>query len=211
MRSSRNYFFSSLLVTKFVNSFIKHGKKEKFERILLKVFLFLNSTPLTQVKSTTKLPVLSLLYNAIEMHRPILGSRVIFKKRVPLQIPAVATSKFRYGVALRWIKESLLGFVSRGRRKKTLRGLRGELRNMEKKLKGKKYDLTDLEKEILSGQRIRNYLLSSISNYLPFWQKLLNWLYFITKDFQSTTGWRLKDSYHKILISNRIYSHYRWR
>lgn len=94
-----------MLLTKFTNSFIKNGKKEKFERLMHRSFLFLSSRyfdkSVNVFSHVFKIPAVNLLYNAIELHRPTLGSKIIFKRRALLRVPAITSSRFRYGMALR--------------------------------------------------------------------------------------------------------------
>lgn len=199
---SRSYFFSSVILGKYINKFMKCGKKEKFERKILKIFLL--------ITKKLKLSPVNLIYNIIELQKPTLLSKTIYKRRQSVQIAILHSNALRkYTKALHWIKEVTFGFTSRSKLKNELRNLRAEVRLLEKRLKNKKYDLTDSEKNILSKVKIVEKQSTKIK-HLGFENKFYFWLHSASTDFKKTRGWVLKDTYHKLLLENRVYSHFRW-
>lgn len=88
--------FQDPIIEKLVNIFIKNGKKEKCERMLMRIFFLLNNN--------YSLNPIYILKNAIENLRPYLCAKTIpFGRRTKL-VPHPVSEKKQFKLVLKWIK-----------------------------------------------------------------------------------------------------------
>lgn|GEM_PF-5886538 len=142
-----NFFYNSYLFSKLINYFMKHGKKEKIERDIDKVFLILSRE--------TKLPLINYILNLVEIYKPFIGIRYVIKKKLLLPVPTTLSISRKYHLALRWIKEGVDGKPRKRTAKLELKHTRRLAKKLEKKMRQTKSSqdkLLDSEVDLIHGE-----------------------------------------------------------
>jgi ribosomal protein S7 len=73
------FFFSSQIFNKFINKGFKHGKKEHFETVLLKVLIIIGRK--------IKIPSVFLIFEIFERAKPIVALSQKLKKKKKVLVP----------------------------------------------------------------------------------------------------------------------------
>lgn len=100
MNRNLNYsFYNSVFYGRFLNKMMKHGKKEKFETIFLKVFL--------QIARYSKIPVFFIFFEILEKQRCFISFKKIIKKKYVKMIPYYLRRMQQYWLSTALVANSI--------------------------------------------------------------------------------------------------------
>ena len=185
--STIHEFYSSVLLSKLINRFVKRGQKHKVERILERFFL-----RFTYRKNFSPI---WLFLAVIEFHRPILTMQSVKTKKKMFLIPRTRSTLERLtNQGLKWIKEGVMGGIPRAKKKNQLKMLRKEAKILEKKVKTRGFILTHDEQELI--QKARSTGLNYYSNR-PLKPAIEEYFLESARDYRNSDGYRKKLLYHK--------------
>lgn len=90
---NKNFFYSSFFFAKFINLFVRNGKKEWVENQVLRLFL--------KVSRRSLIPPIYYFFEVIERQRSVIGLQPITRKRKRVMIPLLLAPGVQYRVSLR--------------------------------------------------------------------------------------------------------------
>lgn len=194
-------FYNSILLAKLINQFVKGGKKQKVEGV---VYRFLSAFNRTHTFSAVWILLL-----VIELHKPSVTYRIArFKNKIVYKPKFKVTQSVLIGLGLKWIKEGVLGDKSHIKRKRYLKDLRKQARNLEKKVKQQGLLLTTTEQSILEKARSSEKIYKhSRRPFEPFFKE-----YFLTtyEDFKNSYGYQQLQEHNGRAMEHYLYHSYRW-
>lgn len=94
-----NYYYLSLFLSKFFNSFIRSGKKNKTYKLLYRLCIL--------VRLKTKFSSRRFFYQAMQNIFPFVALRVVHSGHVKHEVPVMATPKDQVFLSVRWIASSV--------------------------------------------------------------------------------------------------------
>jgi len=193
-------FYNSILLQKLINQFVKRGQKEKIEVIIFKF--------LSQFSRVQNFSALWILLAVIELHKPVLAFQVTKHKNRIVRKPKTRVSQeMLVSVGIRWIKEGIIGDISRVKRKRQAKMLRKQAKELQNKVKTRGFVLTLAEQEVIQNAKL---LIFQQRKVVVFRSSII--AYFLTagKCFSESFGCKQQQQHHAIASESYLYHSYKW-
>jgi len=183
-----------------LNQFVKRGQKEKVENV---VYRFL--ARFSRVKTFVAFWI---LLSVIELHKPVLAFWVVKHKNKIVRKPKFKVRQITLlSIGLKWIKEGILGGVSRIKKKRQYKILRKQAKDYQNKVKTRGFVLTAAEQLVVQNAKT---LAFHKQRSIVFKDVFSEYFLSSAMTFKSSFGFKQQQLYNKIATESYLYHSYKW-
>lgn len=192
LRTQSNFFYDSFWINKFINKFIKNGRKVVVEKAIYHAFV--------EIKQRLKLNPSDILLKSIEMLRSIVDVAKLFKfrgkrrKRKIILIPVPIHERRQVIMALSWLKQLILNQKKSRRRQRHINNSK-VIKKQRGLSKSKKKTFYDRFQIAFKNQHL---------------QKLISEHFIATHTTKYVQLVRRRTSFYVTVTNNRTTMNYRW-